>query len=112
MITNSRIAELIRENKPEYIPEAIADGAFSQMQTLTEALIALVVSGDVDRETAANAAPNRHDFTIALDHAVKEQAVETEVDADAEAEEAELAKIAAASDGLGVVRDTPSLRIA
>ena len=65
MVTNSRIAELIRENKPEYIPEAIADGAFSQMQTLTEALIALVVSGDVDRETAANAAPNRHDFAIA-----------------------------------------------
>ena len=57
MVTNSRIAELIRENKPEYIPEAIADGAFFDMQTLTSALIDLVISGDVDRETAANAAP-------------------------------------------------------
>ena len=28
--------------------------------------------GDVDRETAANAAPNRHDFLIALEHALKQ----------------------------------------
>ena len=77
MVTNSRIAELIRENKPEYIPEAIADGGSSQMQTLTDALIALVLSRDVDRETAANSAPNRHDFSIALEHAMKEQAVES-----------------------------------
>ncbi|MEO5576429.1 MAG: PilT/PilU family type 4a pilus ATPase [Gaiellaceae bacterium] len=75
MISNSRIAELIRENKPEYISEAIADGAFFEMQTLSNALIALVLSGDVDRDTAANAAPNRHDFLIALDLAVKEKAV-------------------------------------
>jgi len=75
MIANSRIAELIRENKPEFISEAIADGTFLQMQTLSKALIALVVAGDVDRETAANAAPNRHDFLIALDHSLKEQAV-------------------------------------
>ena len=30
-----RIQELIREDKPELVPEAIADGAFFQMQTLT-----------------------------------------------------------------------------
>jgi len=75
MISNSRIAELIRENKPEYISEAIADGAFFDMKTLSDALIALVLAGDVDGETAANAAPNRHDFLISLDHALKEQAV-------------------------------------
>ena len=93
MVTNSRIAELIRENKAEYIPEAIADGGFSQMQTLSNALIALVLDGDVDRETAANAAPNRHDFVIALHHALKEQAVA----ADAEGEDEEVdAHIAAA----------------
>jgi twitching motility protein PilT len=86
MVTNSRIAELIRENKPEYIPEAIADGAFSQMQTLSDALIALVLSGDVDRETAANAAPNKHDFDIALSHALKEQAVESTAGEQHEAE--------------------------
>ena len=57
MVTNARIQELIRENKPELVPEAIAEGAFFQMQTLTKALIDLVVGGDVDQETAAGAAP-------------------------------------------------------
>jgi twitching motility protein PilT len=76
MVANARIQELIRENKPEFVPEAIADGAFFQMQTLTKALIDLVVSGDVDQETAAAAAPNRHDFLIALDRALKEHAVQ------------------------------------
>jgi twitching motility protein PilT len=76
MVANSRIQELIRENKPEFVPEAIAEGAFFQMQTLTKALIDLVVSGDVDEETAAAAAPNRHDFTIALGRALKEHAIQ------------------------------------
>ena len=76
MVANARIQELIRENKPEFVPEAIAEGAFFQMQTLTKALIDLVVSGDVDEETAAAAAPNRHDFMIALDRALKEHAVQ------------------------------------
>jgi twitching motility protein PilT len=89
MVVNARIRELIRENKPEFVPEAIAEGAFFQMQTLTKALIDLVVSGDVDQETAAAAAPNRHDFMIALDRALKEHAVqESEEPAkDAEPEE-------------------------
>jgi twitching motility protein PilT len=89
MVTNSRIQELIRENKPEFVPEAIAEGAFFQMQTLTKALIDLVVSGDVDEETAAAAAPNRHDFVIALGRAVKEHAIQESAEAanDAESEE-------------------------
>ena len=89
MAANSRIQELIRENKPEFVPEAIAEGAFFQMQTLTKALIDLVLSGDVDEEIAAAAAPNRHDFTIALERALKEQAVRerTEKEQDAAAEE-------------------------
>jgi len=89
MVANARIQELIRENKPEFVPEAIAEGAFFQMQTLTKALIDLVVSADVDEETAAAAAPNRHDFMIALDRALKEHAVEEneEPGKDAEPEE-------------------------
>ncbi len=43
MVANSRIQELIRENKAEFIPEAIADGDFFEMQTLTAALIELVI---------------------------------------------------------------------
>jgi twitching motility protein PilT len=89
MVANARIQELIRENKPELVPEALAEGAFFQMQTLTTALIGLVVSGDVDEGTAAAAAPNQHDFMIALDRALKEHAVqESEEPAkDAEPEE-------------------------
>jgi twitching motility protein PilT len=75
MIANSRIQELIRENKPEFIPEAISEGQFFQMQSMTEALIALVVNGEVDEEMAGAAAPNRHDFTIALGRALKEDAL-------------------------------------
>jgi hypothetical protein len=44
------------------------------MQTFSKALIELVLDEKVDREIAANAASNRHDFLIALDRATKEQA--------------------------------------
>jgi twitching motility protein PilT len=71
MVTNARIAELIRERRTDQIEDAIADGAFFEMQTFAMALLDLVLSGLVDRETAANAATNRHDFEIALDHAEK-----------------------------------------
>jgi len=76
MVANARVQELIRENRPEEVPEAIAEGAFFQMQTLTQALIDLVVRGEVDEETAGAAAPNRHDFTIPLARALMEKAAE------------------------------------
>ena len=76
MVTNARIAELIREHRTEEISAAIADGEFFEMQTFAAALIDLVLGGHVDRETAANAATNRHDFEIALDHAEKAARVE------------------------------------
>ncbi len=71
MVSNARIAELIRERRADEITDAIADGEFFDMQTFAKALIALVLEGLVDRETAANAATNRHDFEIALQHAEK-----------------------------------------
>ena len=76
MITNARIADLIRENKADEISDAIEEGAFFQMQTFRQALIELVLTGQIDREIAANAATNRHDFLISLEHALKRQAVE------------------------------------
>ena len=76
MVANARIAELIRENRTSEIEDAIAEGAYFKMQTFTQALIAMVLGGTVDTETAANAAGNRHDFLVALDRAVKEQADE------------------------------------
>jgi twitching motility protein PilT len=75
MIGNARIADLIRDNKPDEITEAIAEGDFFQMQTFSKALIHLVLEDKVDREVAANASSNRHDFLIALERALKEQAV-------------------------------------
>ena len=62
MVNNKRIEELIREDRAEEIPSAIEDGAYFEMQSLPTALIDLVLGGQVDRETAANAATNRHDF--------------------------------------------------
>jgi twitching motility protein PilT len=73
MVTNTRIADLIRDNQPESITDAVEDGSFFDMQSFTKALIDLVVSGKVDQEVAANAATNRHDFMVTLDHALKQQ---------------------------------------
>jgi twitching motility protein PilT len=74
MVNNARIAELIREQKTEDIPTAIDEGEFFKMQTFEKALIDLVLDGLVDRETAANAATNRHDFELAVGHALKARA--------------------------------------
>jgi twitching motility protein PilT len=74
MITNARIADLIRENKPEEITDAIAEGEFFKMQTFQKALIDKVLDGTVDREVAANASSSRHDFMVALEYAEKAQA--------------------------------------
>ena len=104
MITNSRIADLIRENKPEFIHEAIADGTFFDMQTLSRALIDLVISGDVDRETAANAAPNRHDFLISLEHALKQHALGPVTEADEDDAVVGLVTTPESPDGLGSLR--------
>jgi twitching motility protein PilT len=75
MVVNARIQDLVRDGKTEEIPEAIEEGVFFSMQTFTKALIDLVLAGEVERDVAANAASNRHDFLIALDRSLKEQAV-------------------------------------
>jgi twitching motility protein PilT len=71
MVANSRIADLIREQRIEEVTDAINEGEFFDMQTFTDALIQLVLSGEIDEEVAANAATNRHDFMVSLDHALK-----------------------------------------
>jgi twitching motility protein PilT len=75
MVVNARIQDLVRDGKTEEIPEAIEEGVFFSMQTFMKALIDLVLAGEVERDVAANAASNRHDFLIALDRSLKEQAV-------------------------------------
>ena len=77
MVTNSRIQDLIREDRPDEITDAIAAGEFFQMQTFAQSLIDLVISGVVDRDVAANAATNRHDFIVELERAEKNAAHES-----------------------------------
>ena len=73
-MTNARIQDLIRENRPDEITDAIAAGEFFEMQTFAQSLIELVLSGEVDRDVASNAATNRHDFLVALERAEKDKA--------------------------------------
>jgi twitching motility protein PilT len=80
MVNNSRISDLIRESKTEEITDAITEGQFFDMQTFSQALIELVVAGEVDRETAANASTNRHDFLVSLDQALKRKAAGVKTD--------------------------------
>ena len=96
MVNNARIADLIREDRADDIHDAIAEGAFFHMQTFSQALIELVLSGEIDREVAANAATNRHDFLVSLEHALKRQDASVRAEAEAEAEAA---------------RDEPELRV-
>ena len=89
MVVNARIQDLVRDGKTEEIPDAIEEGVFFSMQTFTKALIDLVLAGEVERDVAANAASNRHDFLIALDRALKEQAVAAEAEKPAEPAESD-----------------------
>ena len=80
MVNNARIADLIRDDKADEMHEALEEGSFFHMQTFKQALIALAVSGEIDRDTAASAATNKHDFLVSLEHAVKQQdATEREI---------------------------------
>ena len=74
MVTNARIQDLIREDRPDEITDAIAAGEYFQMQTFAQSLIELVLTGDVEREVAANASTNRHDFIVALEQEEKRHA--------------------------------------
>jgi twitching motility protein PilT len=100
MATNTRIADLIRECREDLIHDAIAEGAFFGMQTFKSALVKLVIEGLVDREVAANAATNKHDFLVALEYALKERQVQDAKDSEEAARPAEAPEAL----GLRVVR--------
>jgi len=78
MVNNARIADLIREGKPEEVGDAIAEGEYFNMQTFQQALITKVLDGAIDADTAADASSNKHDFLVALERAVKVQALDAE----------------------------------
>ena len=89
MVMNARISDLIREQRTEEIADAVAEGGFFDMQTFEQALIELVLAGKVEREVAASAATNVHDFNVALDHALKSQTANEQAETAAAAAEAE-----------------------
>jgi twitching motility protein PilT len=77
MVTNARIQDLIRENRPDEITDAIEAGEYYEMQSFSSSLIELVLDGSIERGVAANAATNRHDFLVALEAAEKQAASES-----------------------------------
>jgi twitching motility protein PilT len=106
MIVNARIADLIREGRPDEIPDAIAEGEFFLMQTFQQALIEAVLSGAIDREVAANAASNRHDFLVALERELKVRAAELAAEEKKSAEGREELEPEIAPTGLRVARQS------
>ncbi len=88
MVMNARISDLIREERTEEISEAVAEGGFFEMQTFEQALIEHVLAGTVEREVAAAASTNHHDFLVSLDHALKLQSHRVVQEQVAEAAEA------------------------
>ena len=74
MVSNARIKDLIRENRPDEITDAIDAGEYYEMQSFSNSLIALVLDGSIERGVAANYATNRHDFFVALESAEKNAA--------------------------------------
>jgi twitching motility protein PilT len=110
MINNARISDLIREDRTDEISDAIEEGEFFDMQTFTRALIDMVIAGTIDQDVAANASSNRHDFLIALEHALKEQALNGgETD---DVEPAEVADAAPTEEPPPVELEVPALRVA
>jgi len=64
LVATSAIRNLIREGKSHQIPSVLQSGAAEGMQTLDQALIALVKSGKVAPQAAMAVASNPHDFQI------------------------------------------------
>jgi twitching motility protein PilT len=98
MVMNARISDLIREERTEEIPDAVAEGGFFEMQTFQQALIQHVLEGLVERDIAANASSNSHDFLVAVDHAVKRQTNEVH-------------QVAVAAQEAQAEQETPALRV-
>ena len=81
MVNTSLISDLIIDpEKTEDIPEAIEAGEFHNMQSFPQHLVQLVLAGLVEPDVAAGASGNKHDFEIALAHALRSRAAEEEGD--------------------------------
>ncbi|MGI9659211.1 MAG: hypothetical protein ACR2OD_09915, partial [Gaiellaceae bacterium] len=84
MVNTSRVSDLIIDpDKTEELPEAIEEGEFHAMQSFSQHLVQLVLAGLVEPEVAAGASGSKHDFEIALAHALRARAAEEEAEENA-----------------------------
>ena len=101
LVNTARIADLIRDPaKTDSIPEALAEGDYHQMQTVSQHLVELVLEDLVELETAAAAATNRHDFEIAVQQALRRK--QAAASNGAPSEEPEPAEEPANGNGVGL----------
>lgn len=66
-VRDARFAEAVADPERTHdLPQVVAEGAWSGMQTFDQHLLALVQDGTVDVRTATMAATNPHDFGVML----------------------------------------------
>jgi twitching motility protein PilT len=66
-VRDARFAEAVADpDRTHDLPEVLAEGSWSGMQTFDQHLLALVQAGTVDVRTATMAASNPHDFGVML----------------------------------------------
>ncbi|GAB6986440.1 type IV pilus twitching motility protein PilT [Nocardioides pyridinolyticus] len=69
-VNTPRLAEAIADpNRTDSIPDIVADGAYSGMQTFDQHLVRLVLDGTVSVADAKLVSSNTHDFTVMLKRA-------------------------------------------
>ncbi len=66
LVATSAVRNLVREGKSHQIPSVLQSGASEGMQTLDQALMALVKAGRITPQNAMAVASNPHDFQIFL----------------------------------------------
>ena len=66
-VRDARFAEAVADpDKTHGVPDILAAGTYSGMQTFDQHLLELVMSGVIDEGTAHTTASNPHDLTVAL----------------------------------------------
>jgi twitching motility protein PilT len=74
-VNTPRLAEAIANpERTELIPEIVADGSYSDMQTFDQHLVTLVRQGEVSMEVATASSSRPHDFSVMLKRAGGEPA--------------------------------------
>jgi twitching motility protein PilT len=69
-VNNPRLAEAVADpERTDTIPDIVAEGAYSGMQTFDQHLVRLVLDGSVSVQDAKIVSSNTHDFGVMLKRA-------------------------------------------